>query len=192
MNPRQLVSSLLLVAVFGSVGVFAWQRSQRAAAKPPTDVPAPAVPAPTAPQVADGNAPTPAADAAAEKPAVPAVPAVDAAAKADVVVTYFTTNVRCESCRKIEALSRRAVVEGFPAELASGRVVFRVINTDEPEHAHYVDRYEITNKIVIVSHQQGGKEVEWKGLQDVWLHLDEPDEFLPYVREPIKAYLAGK
>ena len=108
------------------------------------------------------------------------------------MVTYFTTDVRCDSCRRIEALSQRAVLEGFPDEIAAGRVVFRVINTDLPENAHFVDRYAITNKIVVVSHQQGGDEVGWKGLQDVWLHLDEPDEFLPYVREPIRAYLAEK
>lgn len=162
MNSRQLIRSILLIVVFGSLGVFAWQRSQTSASNPPVAV-----------------------------QAAPA-PVVDAAAKADVVATYFTTNVRCESCRTIEALSQRAVVEGFPTEVAAGKVVFRVINTDLPEHAHYVDHYEITNKIVIVSHQRDGKEVEWKGLQDVWLHFHEPDTFLTYVREPIRAFLAGK
>jgi hypothetical protein len=153
MKSRDLVRALLLTVVFGSLGVFAWQRSQVPASQPPVG---------------------------------------DVAANADVVATYFTTDVRCDSCRTIEALSQRAVVEGFPAEVAAGKVVFRVINTDLPEHAHYVDRYSITNKIVVVSHQRAGKEVDWKGLQDVWVHFHEPDEFLAYVREPIRAYLAGQ
>ena len=162
MNARSLVRSILLVVVFGSLAVFAWQRSQASANTPPV--------------------------------AVQAAPAtlVDPAAQADVVATYFTTDVRCDSCRTIEALSQRAVVEGFPAEVAAGKVVFRVINTDRPEHAHYVDHYSITNKIVVVSHQRDGKEVAWQGLQDVWVHFREPDEFLPYVREPIQAFLAEK
>jgi hypothetical protein len=192
MNSRQLVSSLLLVVVFGSVGVFAWQRSQRPSGNPPSDVQAPVAPAPANPSIPADKAPTPVADAAAEKPAVPSVPVTDAAAKADVVVTYFTTNVRCDSCRKIEALSRRAVLEGFPEQVAAGRVAFRIVNTDEPEHAHYVDHYSITNKIVIVSHQRDGKEIEWTPRQDVWLHFEEPPEFFAYVREPIQAYLAAK
>ena len=157
MNLRTATTSLLLLIVFGSLAVFAWQRLRPTAATAATD-----------------------ADAARR------------AAAATVLVTYFTTDVRCDSCRTIEALSQRAVVEGFPAEVAAGKVVFRVINTDRPEHAHYVDHYSITNKIVVVSHQRDGKEVAWQGLQDVWVHFREPDEFLPYVREPIQAFLAEK
>ncbi len=112
-----------------------------------------------------------------------------AATAAAVVVTYFTTDVRCESCRKIEALSRQAIEEGFPQELASGAVVFRVLNTDRQENKHFVVDYEIANKTVIVSHQVDGRETEWVNRQDVWLLLDEPDEFLSYVREPVKRYL---
>ena len=111
------------------------------------------------------------------------------ATAAAVVVTYFTTDVRCESCRKIEALSRQAIEEGFPHELASGAVVFRVLNTDRPENQHYVDDYEIANKTVIVSHQVDGRETEWANRQDVWLLLDEPAEFRSYVREPVQRYL---
>ncbi|MFO1076784.1 MAG: nitrophenyl compound nitroreductase subunit ArsF family protein [Planctomycetota bacterium] len=117
-----------------------------------------------------------------------AVAAPDVAA-ASVVVTYFTTNVRCDSCRTIERLSRKAVEEGFPADVASGRVVYRVLNTDLPENQHFLDDYEIANKTVIVSHQVAGKETEWTNRQDVWLMLDQPDEFLAYVREPVGRFL---
>lgn len=107
-----------------------------------------------------------------------------------VLVTYFTTDVRCTSCRKLEELSRKAITEGFPEELASGAVAFRVVNTDQPEHAHFVDEYALTNKTVIVSHRGDGAEREYTDLQDVWLLLDEPEPFLAYVREPVRAYLA--
>lgn len=108
---------------------------------------------------------------------------------ATVVVTYFTTDVRCASCRTIEKLSRQAIEEGFPKEFANGEVVFRVLNTDRPENQHFVDDYEIANKTVIVSHQKSGEESEWTNRQDVWLLFKEPDEFFAYVREPVKRYL---
>jgi hypothetical protein len=108
---------------------------------------------------------------------------------ATVVVTYFTTDVRCDSCRTIEKLSRQAIEEGFPAEVASGTVVFRVLNTDRAENKHFVDNYEITNKTVIVSHQKNGKEAGWTNRQDVWLLLEKPSEFFTYVREPVQRYL---
>ena len=116
--------------------------------------------------------------------------AVTDVTKASVVVTYFTTDVRCDSCRKIEELSRQAVEEGFAEEVARGQVAFRVLNTDRPENQHYVDAYELTNKTVVVSHRAGGREAEWTDRQDVWLLLDDPAEFLSYVREPVKRYLA--
>ena len=157
MNLRTATTSLLLLIVFGSLAVFAWQRLRPTAATAATD-----------------------ADAARR------------AAAATVLVTYFTTDVRCDSCRTIEALPQRAVHEGFRDELATGQVVFRVVNTDRPEHRHFVDHYEIANKTVIVSHQREGHEIAWTGRQDVWLHLDEPENFFAYVREPIRAYLTAK
>lgn len=116
-------------------------------------------------------------------------PALHDVGKAEVVVTYFTTDVRCTSCLTIEELSRRAIEQGFPAEVADGRVVFRVLNTDRPENAVYKDHYELANKTVIVSHQANGREVAWTNRQDVWLLLDEPEPFFAYVREPVRGYL---
>ena len=115
---------------------------------------------------------------------------IHATEAAAVVVTYFTTDVRYDSCRTIESLSRESIEGGFPSQLEAGEVVFRVLNTDRGENAHYVDQYELANKTVIVSHQVDGQEVEWADRQDVWLLLDEPDEFFAYVREPVQRYLA--
>lgn len=116
-------------------------------------------------------------------------PDAAAVARAKVLVTYFTTDVRCKTCRILEDLSRRAVQEGFVAEVARGDVLYRVVNTDRAEHRAYVEHYAITNKIVIVSHQRDGKEVAWTPRQDIWLHYEEPTEFFAYVREPIATYL---
>lgn len=128
-------------------------------------------------------------DEGTRDPAAAAAPPT--ANAASVVVTYFTTDVRCAKCRTIEKLSRQAIEEGFPQEVAAGTVLFRVVNTDRPENEHFVDTYEITNKTVIVSHQENGTESDWTNRQEVWLLLDEPDEFFAYVREPVARYLAG-
>lgn len=131
-----------------------------------------------------------AGDDSAASPTAPVTqPSAEAVAEAEVVVTYFTTEVRCASCRTIEDLSRRAIAEGFASEVASGRVVYRVIDTDRPEHEHHRDHYELANKTVIVSHQVGGREVDWTNRQDVWLLLDDAEQFFAYVREPVRGYL---
>jgi len=105
------------------------------------------------------------------------------------VVTYFTTNVRCASCRKIEELTRQTVQNRFPGAMASGSLVFRIINTDEPENRHFVDDYQLVSKSVIIAKRRNGEEVEWKNLQDIWLKLSAPDEFETYIRTAIEETL---
>jgi hypothetical protein len=106
-----------------------------------------------------------------------------------VVVTYFTTDVRCPSCRKIEDLTRASVESGFADALASGRLVFRSLNTDRPENRHFVDDYNLVSKTVIVSRRVGGRESGWKNLQDVWMKLSSPGDFEAYVRGAIEESL---
>ena len=106
-----------------------------------------------------------------------------------VVVTYFTTDVRCPGCRKIETLSEESVTTRFPGEFESGRVVFRVVNTDRPENKHFLDDYKLVSKTVIVSRHQGGKEQDWVNLQDVWLKLDDPAAFGSYIGDAVKRFL---
>lgn len=116
--------------------------------------------------------------------------AVDGAmSRAKVVVTYFTTDVRCVSCRTIEALTKRAVEEGFADELARGELLFRVVNTSQPANAHFVDHYAITNKTVVVSRQRDGVEQEWSRCGEIWTLFREPERFLVHVREPIRRHL---
>jgi hypothetical protein len=108
-----------------------------------------------------------------------------------VVVTYFTTSFRCATCRTIEDLSRRAVQDAFAREIEAGTVVFRVLDTDEPRYAHFVEQYDLSNKTVVVSKRSSGREVEWCDQQDVWSLYDEPDSFFEYVRAPVRRYLDG-
>ncbi len=131
--------------------------------------------------------PTPTAEAATTTAV-----ADEAALPADgVMVTYFTTDVRCANCRKIEALSRKSVSTRFPEEFKSGRVVFRVVNTDRPENKHFLDDYKLVSKTVIVSRRKDGKEQDWVNLQDVWLKLDDPAAFDAYVGDAVKRYLGA-
>jgi hypothetical protein len=49
----------------------------------------------------------------------------------DVIqVTYFSSDVRCATCVRIERLTRETVEKNFAAEIASGGVVLQTINLD--------------------------------------------------------------
>ena len=47
-----------------------------------------------------------------------------------VAAYYFHGNFRCQTCRKIEALSREAVESGFPEDWKAGRLEWCVLNVE--------------------------------------------------------------
>lgn len=106
-----------------------------------------------------------------------------------VVMTYFISGERCENCRTIEALAKETVAREFAADQAAKRVVFRVVDTGAPGHAHFVSDYQLSSKMVVLSHRVDGKETEWRAMEKVWDLLDDPDGFRNYLTEGIRGYL---
>ncbi len=108
-----------------------------------------------------------------------------------VIACYFVGRIRCASCRKIEALSRKAIEEGFPRESADGRVRFLVVNVDEPGNRHYVEQYRLDGSALVLVETRNGRTVSWKKLPDVWTLLDDEPRFLGYVRTNVAPGLRG-
>ncbi len=106
-----------------------------------------------------------------------------------VVAYYFHGNVRCVSCVKIEALSRKAVAEGFPEEIKSGRLEFREVNVDEPRYRHFINEYRLSSQSLVVVQVRDGRQVRWKNLEKVWTLLDSESEFISYVRDGVSGFL---
>lgn len=125
----------------------------------------------------------------AETPAVN--PAENSKPAHSIIVTYFHTNMRCPTCHKIEELSTQAVKSHFEKELSTGKVVWRVINVDEPENAHYNKDYQLYTKSLIVSEVKDGKEVRWKNLEKIWEFVRDEEEFDKYVHAEIQDWLKG-
>ena len=108
----------------------------------------------------------------------------------DVIrVTYFSSDVRCYTCVRIEQLTRQTVERHFAPELASGRVVFQVVNLDGPGNRHFIEDYRLISKTVIVSDLAAGDEVRWENLQDVWTRQKDERAFEAYVVEAVRRHL---
>ena len=106
-----------------------------------------------------------------------------------IIAYYFHGNVRCASCRKIEAYTRQAIDSGFVKALADGRLEWRVINIDSSQNEHFILDYQLYTKSVIVSELADGKEKRWKNLEKVWTLLGNQDDFRKYIQDEVKAYL---
>ena len=122
----------------------------------------------------------------------PAPPAPAAAEPSRVVVSYFHGSVRCETCLRFEALSDRALREAFPAQLAAGRVAWRVMDFEEPGHEVEVARYDVFESSLVVSRFVGDAEVEWKKLDAIWGLTTDDGAFVAYVRSEVDAYLNAR
>jgi hypothetical protein len=111
-------------------------------------------------------------------------------AKGDkIIVFYFHGDFRCHTCTKIEALTKKAVTEGFKKEIAPLKIEFLAVNMDKPANRHFVKDYRLDSKSVIVAEFTGSKQIRWKNLPKIWDYYSDEPMFLAYIRDEIKAYL---
>lgn len=107
-----------------------------------------------------------------------------------VIAYYFHTNTRCSTCRKIEAYSQEAILQGFPNELKSGAMEMRVVNYENPENQHFMKDYKLVSKSLVLVNMVNGKQTEYTNLKMVWQLTGRKDAFLNYVRKEVRNYLA--
>lgn len=159
MIAKQIIRAVLLIVALGSLAIWGNREYQKSQAI---------------------------TQAAGSPPAAETLPVV---AGNQVVMTYFISGTRCDSCKKIEQLSRETAEKNFAAEINGKKLIFRVIDTGEPEHHHYVDDYKLTSKTVVLSHRVDGRETEWSPMDKVWDLLDDPEAFRDYLSVTIRKYL---
>ncbi len=106
-----------------------------------------------------------------------------------LVAYYFHGNFRCKTCRTIEAYSQEAITQGFPEEIASGRMAWRVVNTEESGNEHFEKDFQLTTKSLVLVEYDGTEVVRFLNLTKVWQLVGDKDTFLDYVRESTRRFL---
>jgi hypothetical protein len=106
-----------------------------------------------------------------------------------IIAYYFHGNVRCATCRKIEAYTKEAIDSAFAKELKSGLLEFHATNIDSSKNEHFIDDYELYTKSVIVADFVNGKQVRWKNLEKIWTLTGNKAEFAKYIQIEVKAFL---
>ncbi len=191
---RHLVTGALLafVAVTAvTLGVKETRHARAVTAADATRVTLQKAAAPAPPEPVVVAAPTDLSPAPpAAKAAVPVMPASRPAPRpSTILVTYFHATARCMSCLKIEDLTNATMTTRFADPIAEKRVVWRVVNVDEPENNHFMKDYGLYTKSVVVSEVKDGKEIRWKNLDEVWQLLGDPPAFQGYVEREVRAFL---
>ena len=106
-----------------------------------------------------------------------------------VVAFYFHGNVRCATCKKIEAYADEAVHSGFAESLEDGDLAWQVVNIDEPENRHFVQDFQLVTRSVVLVEYRDGQVVRWENLDKVWQLVRSKDLFVEYVQNETQEFL---
>jgi hypothetical protein len=109
-----------------------------------------------------------------------------------VMVYYLHGNTRCPTCRAIEAYAREAVESGFADQLKSGQIRWRALNYEASGNEHFATDYEVVAPNVVLVKFKDGKQVQWKGLPEVWEHVGDKAAFIEFVQRSINEFLQEK
>jgi hypothetical protein len=106
------------------------------------------------------------------------------------VAYYFHGNIRCDTCRSIEAQAEAAVRDGFSDELANGTLEWQAVNTDQPENAHFTEDFSLTHSTLVLVEREGNETRRFTSFDRVWeLVFDEDDQFRRYVQDGIAQWV---
>lgn len=75
-----------------------------------------------------------------------------------VEVIYFHGKQRCLTCMAIEKLAREVVETQFASALASGELVFKVVDISTKEGERIADKYEVTWSSIFINKVDGKRE----------------------------------
>jgi len=106
-----------------------------------------------------------------------------------VIAYYCHGTFRCSTCRTIEKYSHDAIYQYFPKELSTGKLEFKAVNVEEEENRHYIKDYQLFSKSLIIVLYKDDKQVKWKNLKEVWIHVGDKDKFFRYVKDEVEGFL---
>ena len=108
-----------------------------------------------------------------------------------LVVYYFHGETRCPTCRNIENYSHEAVQAAFAEEMAQDKVLWKVVNYEQPENSHFAADYEIASPTVVLVRTAGGKAVDWRNLVRVWELVGDREALTEYVQNETRSMLGS-
>ena len=122
---------------------------------------------------------------------VPSTPDTSPVPANKVEVVYFHRAQRCAGCIYAETGTRYTVETYFKDELASGKVIFKVVDIGDKENATIVKKYSaFTSSLFINTIRDGTDHIE--EVIDIWFHLGDDEPFVEVVRGKIVESLKGE
>ena len=71
------------------------------------------------------------------------------------------------------------------------RLVFKPVNYEQPENAHFLEDYQLGGPSLVLVRQKGGKDVERQVLGQTWDFAHIPPKLDLYIEEETRKFLEG-
>lgn len=112
-------------------------------------------------------------------------PAATNAPGRQVIAYYFHGTLRCETCQKIEQQAKAVIERRFKAELDAQRLVFKPVNYDLPENAHFLLDYKLPCPSLVLVRRDNGKDAKGTLLGKTWDLIGDEAKFNRYIETEV-------
>ena len=106
-----------------------------------------------------------------------------------VVVYYLSQGKDCTVCNNIEAYTLETLETHFSAQLASGEIIWRSLDVDEPRYAHFVTDFKLYTKAVVFAEMRDAQVQRWKNLEAIWEEVYDKEGFIAYIQRELQTFL---
>ena len=131
----------------------------------------------------DGNPATPTATATPTPS-----PAATAALDNGVEVVYFHRAQRCTTCMHAESVVTYTVETYFSDEVASGSLVYMVLNVNDPVNSAMSEKFGAYGSSLFLNDVEGGvEEIEY--VNEIWFLLEDEEAAIAMVKDVIEEHL---
>jgi len=107
-----------------------------------------------------------------------------------VEVVYFHRTQRCYSCRYAGDTTEYAVETYFAKELANGKLVFKMLNLQDPANADIVKKYGAYTSSLFINEIKDGTD-NIKAVTNIWLLIGKDEAFVNLIRSEIESVLGN-
>jgi len=107
-----------------------------------------------------------------------------------VEVVYFHRTQRCYSCRYAGDATERTVETYFARELATGKLVFKMVDVQNKANAAIVKRYGAYGSSLYMNKVVGGVD-HIQQVTQIWYRIGKDDAFVELVKGEIERHLGS-
>jgi hypothetical protein len=85
-----------------------------------------------------------------------------------VIVYYFHRKFRCQSCEVLESSLLNTMQVTYADHFGAGKLAMCIINVDDPENRHYLEKFEIFSNSIVIVEKKSGAVSRYKNLESLW------------------------